>query len=93
MKLEWLNNDFFCVDGTFPFYNVNLIKWFTIREEESNVWGYPTKNEYRVVAKNTNGNDYNICKYESRTAANTELKEFLKSRGIAVKDDEKILVD
>ena len=91
MKLEWINNDFFCVNGTYPFYNVNLIKWFTIREEEVDAWA--NKKEYRVVAIDTKGNDYKLSKYESRTAASQELKEFLKSRGIAVKDDEKILVD
>lgn len=91
MKLEWINNDFFCVNGTYPFYNVNLFKWFSIRKEEIDVWA--NKIVYRVVAIDTNGNDYNICEYESRTAANQELKEFLKTRGIVAKDDEKILVD
>ncbi len=91
MKLEWINNDFFCVNGTYPFYNANLIKWFTIREEEIDAW--TNKKEYRVVAIDAKGNEYKLCKYESRTAANQELKEFLKIRGIAVKDDEKILVD
>lgn len=93
MKLEWLNNDFFCVDGTPPFYNVNSIKWFTIREEEINSWGYPTKKEYLVAVMDTNGNNYNICRYESRIDANRELKEFLQSRKNRPKDDEKILVD
>lgn len=93
MKLEWVDDDFFCVDGTSPFYNINVIRQFVIREDEVTEWGFPTKHEYRVAAMDTNGKDYNICKYESRTAANRELKEFLQSRRNKPKDDGKILVD
>lgn len=88
MRLEWLNNDFFCVDGKYPFHNINEVRTFTVREIDCD-----RQVESYIVMTYKNGNTCNLCKFDSLIDANKELYEFLKSRGIVAKDDEKILVD
>ena len=90
MKFEWIDKDFFCVNGKYPYYNINMVKKFTVREEEIDIFGHK---EFKIVLFDRDNNKISLYTCNNREEANNELKNFLKSRGIAVKDDEKILVD
>lgn len=79
MVLEWLNNDFFMVNGKPPCYNVNKIERFVLVDDTYYEYGNPFPN--RVCRINILTSALTpIATFDKRDEAEAELLEFMKNR-------------
>lgn len=79
MVLEWLNNDFFMVNGKPPCYNVNKIERFVLVDDSYYEFGdvFPI----HVCRLNIFTKELSpIATFDKRDKAEAELVEFMKNR-------------
>ena len=98
--LEWIDENFFCVDEKPPFYNINAVKCLKVTEHTkyigpSNMYMYDGKTEtYYRISIIIEKSEIDIDKdYKIKKEAENDLCDFIKSHPKPVEDKKNILID